>query len=77
VVHTAKSFSAKLNKCLDDLDVPENPRERASILSKMLDLPRQQAWGLIEGTLVPDEDLAARIAEEMEVELEWLFGEIA
>jgi len=72
VQQKAKGISARLNQCLDELDVPEHPRERAAILSKMLDIPRQQAWGLVEGTLIPDDALLQHIADELEVEIEWL-----
>lgn len=70
----AKQFAEHLNKTLDDLDIPTNNRERSVILSKMLDIPKQQAWSLLEGHLVPDDSLLQKIATELEVEADWLLG---
>lgn len=71
----AKAFSQKLNHCLDETDAPASARERAMILCKMLDIPRQQAWALLEGHQVPDEELLNRIASEFEVDVKWLASE--
>ena len=72
---SAKRFAEKLNQCLDQTDAPNQVRERAVILSKMLDIPKQQAWGLIEGQQVPDPALMQKIANEFEVDLKWLSNE--
>lgn len=72
---SAKHFAEKLNRCLDDTDAPHSSRERAAILSKMLDIPKQQAWSLLEGQQIPDHDLIQKIAAEFEVDLKWLSGE--
>jgi len=74
VQQTAKHFSDQLNKSLDDLGLPQNSRERANALSKMLDIPKQQAWSLLEGHVLPDQDLLQRVASELDVEAEWLLG---
>lgn len=63
----AKYFSEKLNKGLDDLGVPTG-RERSVILGKMLHIPKQQAWSLLEGHVYPDENLLEQIASELEVD---------
>lgn len=68
--HTAKQFSEQLNKCLDDLEIPANARERAVILGKMLDIPKQQAWSLLEGQMMPDSALLQKIADELEVSVD-------
>lgn len=65
---SAKVFSEKLNKCLDELGTPTNIRERTSILSKMLHIPKQQAWALLEGHLYPDKILLHEIITELEVD---------
>lgn len=70
--YNAKDFAEKLNKCLDESDAPSPVRERASILSKMLDIPKQQAWSILEGHLLPEHSLLQRIAVEFEVDLKWL-----
>ncbi|MDR3491744.1 MAG: hypothetical protein P4M12_06835 [Gammaproteobacteria bacterium] len=70
----AKDFAERLNKCLDELNMPVNSRERSVMLSKMLDIPKQQAWSLIEGQLIPNDVLLQQIADELEVETDWLQG---
>lgn len=72
--YNAKDFAEKINKCLDESDAPAPVRERASILSKMLDIPKQQAWSMLEGQVVPEHSLLQRIAVEFEVDLKWLCG---
>lgn len=74
VSHNAKDFAEKLNKCLDESDAPALVRERAGILSKMLDIPKQQAWSILEGHIIPEQTLLQRIAAEFEVDLKWLCG---
>lgn len=71
----AKHFAERLNHCLDETGAPPSARERAAILSKMLDIPKQQAWSLIEGQQYPDATLLNRIAVEFEVESHWLSGD--
>lgn len=72
---SARLFAKRLNTCLDGIDAPPGARERAAILSKMLDIPKQQAWTFVEGHLLPDKDLLNRIAQEFEVDPKWLTGE--
>jgi hypothetical protein len=69
VEHILKQFAEALNKSLDELDVPIQIRERATIFSKMLDIPKQQAWNLLEGLQMPDQALLARIQEELEIDI--------
>ena len=71
----AKHFAARLNKILDDLGMPVPPRERALSLSKMLDIPKHQAWGLIDGHIIPDAELVERLATELDVDAESLVEE--
>ncbi len=72
---SAKLFSERLNACLDDTDAPASIRERAVILSKMIDIPKQSAWTLLEGHVLPDQDTLQKIANEFEVDPKWLSGE--
>lgn len=71
----AKHFAERLNRCLSDTDAPAQLRERAAILSKLLDIPRQDAWSFLEGHQVPHTDILERIADEFEVDPNWLVGE--
>ncbi|OGT60644.1 MAG: hypothetical protein A3E85_02735 [Gammaproteobacteria bacterium RIFCSPHIGHO2_12_FULL_45_12] len=72
--HT-KQFAERLNHCLDETGAPTPIRERAAILSKMLDLPKQQAWALLEGQQFPNKDTLQQIANEFEVNTDWLSGD--
>lgn len=65
----AKQFADELNKTLDDLGTPVHIRERAIILSKMLQIPKQQAWALLEGHLVPDDELLKKMSTELELDV--------
>lgn len=69
-----KTFSQRLNQCLDETEAPESARDRAVILSKMMEIPRQTAWSLLEGHLLPDELLLQKFAKEFEVDEDWLLG---
>lgn len=73
--HSAKHFAKKLNHCLDDIGAPNQTRERAIVLSKMLDISKQQAWSLIEGHQIPDEFLLQKIANDFEIDPKWLLEE--
>ncbi len=66
VQHSAKQFAEKLNQLLDDMDVPNGIRERSVIFSKMLNIPKQQGWALLEGQIIPDQDLLSKIAAELD-----------
>lgn len=63
-----KQLAVQVNKTLNDLGVPTNNRERVSILSKMLDISKQQAWSLLEGNISPDDALLTKIASELEID---------
>lgn len=69
---TAKQITDIINKSLDDLGVPAGIKDRATILSKMLQIPKQQAWGLLEGQILPDDELLQIIAAEFEIDLDSL-----
>ncbi len=68
----AKQLAVQVNKTLNDLGVPTNNRERASILSKMLDITKQQAWSLLEGSMFPDNALLKKIVSELEIDYSML-----
>lgn len=74
---SAKFFANRLNECLDGSDVPAQIRERAAILSKTLDIPRQIAWSLLEGHVMPSLEQLTQIADEFEVDAHWLSGQDA
>ena len=74
MVYTPKQFAEKLNQCLDENDAPHQVRERANVLSKMVDIPKHHARSLVEGQQLPDDELAAKLCNEFDVEVEWLIG---
>ncbi len=78
MLHVGKSkhFAERLNKCLDEVGAPTGPRGRSAILSKLLQIPRQQAWLLLEGHQLPDEVLLGQIAQEFEVDVSWFLPKI-
>lgn len=75
MILTAKQFAERLNHCLDETGAPNHTRDRAAILSKMLDIPKQQAWAFLEGHQAPNSETLERIANEFEVSPKWLSGE--
>ena len=65
----AKQLAAKLNKNLDELGVPSEKGERSGILGKMLNIPRHQARSLLDGLLLPDDELCTKISHEFDIDL--------
>lgn len=71
---SAKQFAEKLNRCLDETGAPPQIRQRSSALSKLLDIPKQQALSLLQGHQIPNDDIISKIASEFEIEHDWLSG---
>lgn len=72
---SAKHFAQRLNHLLDDMGAPSQIRERAAVLSKMLDISKQEAWSLLGGHQFPTMELLQKIATEFEVDQKWISGE--
>ena len=72
-----REFVARLKQCRDESGTPNNARERASILSKMLHIPKHQAWSFLEGQQMPEPQIVEMIAQEFEVDPKWLSGDKA
>lgn len=72
---SAKLFSERLHHCLDETGAPPSIRERAVILSKMIDMPKQLAFSLLDGHQMPAKEMVEKIAIEFEVDPAWLSGE--
>jgi hypothetical protein len=73
--HGMKRFIERLNKCLDEVEAPSHTRERAVILSKLIHIPKQQARSLLEGHQIPNHDILQKIANEFEVNTDWLYSD--
>ncbi len=69
-----REFVARLKQCLDESGTPNNPRERASLLSDMLRVPKHQARAYLDGQQMPEPHMLEIIAQEFEVEAGWLAG---
>lgn len=69
-----KRFSERLNKELDNIGVPEETNERIEVLSKWLKVPKFKAESLLNGITNPDDALLTALAEELEVNADWLVG---
>lgn len=69
-----KRFSERLNKELDSIGVPEATSERIEILSKLIKVPKFKAEALLSGITSPDGALLKTLAEELEVNEDWLLG---
>lgn len=71
----SRIFTERLQQCLDETGAPHSVRERAAILSKMIDIPKHVAFAMLEGHQVPDNEITEKIAIEFEVDPKWLAGE--
>ena len=69
MLQNTKEFSELLNRSLDELGAPIHIKERAAILSKMVSIPKQQAWAILAGHVFPSNDLLHKIADELEIDL--------
>lgn len=47
----------------------DNIRERSLFLSKTLHIPKQQAWAILEGHLIPEQNILKMIAKELDIDL--------
>lgn len=69
-----KRFSERLNKELDNIGAPESSIERIEVLAKLIKIPKFKAEALLNGATHPDEALLNALAEELEVNADWLVG---
>lgn len=69
-----RKFSERLNKELDSIGVPEATAERIEALSKLIKVPKFKAEALLTGLTSPDANLLKILADELEVNEEWLLG---
>ena len=69
-----KQLSDRLNKELDNIGVPLLRSERIDVFSKLMKVPKFKAESILNGNIVPDTELLSLLAEELEVNGEWLIG---
>ena len=69
-----KKFAERLNKELDAIGLPEAAAERIDALAKLIKIPKFQAETLLNGISMPNEELLKTLADELEVDKDWLVG---
>lgn len=69
-----KLFAERLNKELDAIGVPPRSEERINAFSKLIKIPKFKAEAFLNGISIPDMTVLCRIADEFEVNADWLIG---
>ncbi|MBP6918155.1 MAG: hypothetical protein KBB94_04510 [Legionellaceae bacterium] len=67
-------FSERLNAELDEIGMPQRVDERIETFAKFIDLPKFKAQAVLNGTTIPDEQVLALLARQLEVNVLWLLG---
>lgn len=70
-----KKFAERLNKELDSIGIPSPSYERIAAFAKLFHIPKFQAESFLNGTTIPINPLLGKLAEEFEVNAEWLIGD--
>jgi hypothetical protein len=68
-----KKLTERLNRELDEMGVPALMTERVQICSKLFELPKFKTEALLNGVVL-DTHSMQKIADELEVTVDWLFG---
>lgn len=69
-----KRFAQRLNEELDEIGMPQRNSERVESFAKFIHLPKFQAQAVLNGTIIPDEQVLAFLARQLEVNVSWLLG---
>jgi hypothetical protein len=69
-----KVFSERLNAELDEIGMPQRVDERIETFAKFIDLPKFKAQAVLDGVTIPDEQVLAFLARQLEVSVSWLLG---
>ncbi|QMT61506.1 hypothetical protein [Legionella sp. PC997] len=70
-----KKLTERLNRELDELGVPALMTERVQVCSKLFQLPKFKIEALLHGVIALDSTSMQKVANELEVSMDWLFGE--
>ncbi|CAM2885547.1 Uncharacterised protein [Legionella steigerwaltii] len=70
-----KKLTERLNQELDELGVPELMTERVQVCAKLFQLPKFKIEALLHGVVALDCNSMQKIADELEVSTDWLFGD--
>jgi hypothetical protein len=71
---TYRQFAERLNKELDSIDLPSLHQDRVNAFAKLLHIQKFQAETLLTGSFLPKGDLLNKLAEELDVNPDWLLG---
>lgn len=71
-----KCFSERINHELASSGFPSNEQEKARAFAKVFDISPHMAALLLKGQANPSDDLIHDIAQEFEVNVDWLKGNI-
>ncbi|RUR12467.1 hypothetical protein [Legionella sp. km772] len=69
-----KKLTERLNNELDELGVPTLMTERVQVCSKLFNLPKFKTEALLNGIVTVDSTYMQKIADELDVSMDWLFG---
>ncbi|KTC68145.1 hypothetical protein Lbir_2747 [Legionella birminghamensis] len=69
-----KRFAERLNKELDGIGVPLREDERIEVFSRLLKIPKYQAEAFLNGIATPAPKVLCQLADELEVNPDWLIG---
>ena len=69
-----RQFSERLNKELDNMGVPHLSNERVEIFAKLVKVRPYKAQQLLNGITLPDPQLLSTLAQELDVNSDWLLG---
>lgn len=71
---TNKLFAERLNRELDSIGAPPRNDERIDVFHKLIKITKFEAESFLNGITIPKEPVLVRMAEEFEVNPEWLIG---
>ncbi len=69
-----KRFAERLNAELDEIGMPQRNTDRIETFAKFIDVPKFQAQSVLNGTTIPNEQVLAFLAHQLEVSVSWLLG---
>ena len=69
-----KRFAERLNRELDSIGFPESSSERIEAFSRLVHIPKFKAESYLNGLANPDQTVLKIIAQELEVNEDWLIG---
>ena len=71
-----KKLTERLNYELDELGVPTLMTQRVQVCSKLFKLPPFKIEALLNGIVAFDSNSMQKIADELEVSVDWLLGDV-